>query len=462
VVDASDLNQLTVILILATVLFIITSALPQKIGTIVLLILLPIQVIETRFGTSSVVIAYVVFIALLLRKEPVRLPMLPHILFLLLWYLISMSLMLPSTYMQHGVYIFTLISAVLVFWLCYDLTRRFENPLGIVDVFVAMNVLVAGYSIFQIWLGPGERFVFFGIDELNMTMVREDGRLTGPFQSAEISAQYFVLMMFLILHQIWHTPVAWYKRALVGLAVVNLACLIATGSRGEFLLLIGGSGLYLWLFRRHLGIVKATKLAVGGAISLVATAMIVVNFTQFGGLFERLEETEFSQSGIPDTRQVLWPPAWREIVRQPVVGHGPRFRFFMEDFGVRYEDHKYIRYPHNLYLFLLYTVGAPGLVLFLGFFITIIVRCARSMSQPNAPPYFADLARMGLLMLVLFLVDGLKIEQMRLGLADYWHFIFGLCGVLVAACATIDRSSAVAVVQEHDAADQGSHDDPGP
>jgi len=34
------------------------------------------------------------------------------------------------------------------------------------------------------------------------------------------------------------------------------------------------------------------------------------------------------------------------------------------------------------------------------------------------------------LIILLFLIDGLKIEQMRLGLADYWHFWFGLLGVL--------------------------------
>ena len=89
--EASDQNQITVILILATVLFIVASALPQKVATIALLILVPYQSIETRFGTSSVVLAFVIFIAFLLKGESVRLPMLPQILFLFLWYLISMS-----------------------------------------------------------------------------------------------------------------------------------------------------------------------------------------------------------------------------------------------------------------------------------------------------------------------------------------------------------------------------------
>ncbi|MGI9234002.1 MAG: O-antigen ligase family protein [Woeseiaceae bacterium] len=449
-IEASDQNQITVILILATLLFVVASALPQKVATIALLVLVPYQSIETRFGTSSVVLAFVIFIAFLLKGEQVRLPMLPQILFLFLWYLISMSLMDPSTYMQHAIYVFTLLSAFLVFWLCYDLTQRFEKASSIVDVFIVMNVVVVIYCTIQLLIGPGERLILFGIEEINMTRVRADGRLTGPFESAEITAQFLVLMQFLILHQFWYAGSAGYKRILVALGTTNFAFLVATGSRGEFLVLIGGLLIYLWLFRRRLGVMRALGLAVGGALALTATALIVINFTQFGGLFERLQDTEFNEQGIPDTRQAVWPPTWREIVKSPFKGHGPRLRFHNEHRGQRYEEHDYIGYPHNLYLFLLYTVGIPGLILFLLFLFTILTRCWRSMSRPNAPPYYADLARTGVIVIFLFIVDGIKIEQMRLNLADYWHFFFGLCGVLLAACYQIDEQLSIAAKQEND------------
>lgn len=447
-IDASDQNQITVILILATLLFIVASALPQKVATTALLILVPYQLIETRFGTSSVVLAFVVFFAFLLKGEHVRLPMLPQILFLFLWYLVSMSLMDPSTYMQHAIYVFSLLSAFLVFWLCYDLAHRLEKLSSAVDVFVAMNAVVAVYCMIQILIGPGERLILFGIEEINMTRVRADGRLTGPFESAEITAQFLVLMQFLILHQFWYAGSAGYKRILVALGITNFAFLVATGSRGEFLVLVGGLLVYLWLFRRRLGVMRALGLAVGGAFVLTATALIVVNFTQFGGLFERLEETEFNEQGVPDTRQAVWPPTWREIVKSPIIGHGPRLRFHNEHRGQRYEEHEYIGYPHNLYLFLLFTVGIPGLILFMLLLLTIMSRCWRSMSRPNAPPYYQDLARTGVIVIFLFIVDGIKIEQMRLNLADYWHFFFGLCGILLAACNRIDEQSSIAAIQD--------------
>src|SRR5690606_5969502 len=117
----------------------------------------------------------------------------PHFLALLLWYSISMSLMPPSTYSQHIVYMYTLVSAFLVFWLAYDLTTRFQDARTVVNLFVITNILVGLYCAVQLWIGPGERFVAFGIDAIHMTRVRADGRLTGPFQSSEITAQYLVL-----------------------------------------------------------------------------------------------------------------------------------------------------------------------------------------------------------------------------------------------------------------------------
>src|SRR5690606_33890232 len=134
-----------------------------------------------------------------------------------------------------------------------------------------------------------------------MTRVRADGRLTGPFQSSEITAQYLVLMEFLIINQYWHSENKAWKRVLFAVGTCNLAFLVATGSRGEFLLLIGGAAVYLWLFRRRLGLMRTLVLAAGGALTLLATALIVINFTEFGELFTRLANTELNEQGIPDT-----------------------------------------------------------------------------------------------------------------------------------------------------------------
>ena len=73
--------------------------------------------------------------------------------------------------------------------------------------------------------------------------------------------------------------------------------------------------------------------------------------------------------------------------------------------------------------------------------------------MPNAPPYYADLARTGVIVLVLFMVDGLKIDAMRLTLVDYWHFFFALCGVFVAACDRCGAQSGLADTDGVESAD---------
>jgi len=60
----------------------------------------------------------------------------------------------------------------------------------------------------------------------------------------------------------------------------------------------------------------------------------------------------------------------------------------------------------------------------------VFARCWRAMSRPEGDAYATDLARTGVLVITLFLIDGIKIEQTRLALSDYWHFWFGLLGVL--------------------------------
>jgi hypothetical protein len=441
VLETSLLGQLAALVLLAAILFFVASALPQRVATTIVMLMVPFQAVESFAGTSTMLLAYVVFVALLVRGERVQVPMLGSFMVLLAWYLVSMSLQHPSTYSQHAVYIYTLVSAFLVFWLCHDLTKRFDRPNSIINVFIWMNILVVVYCLIQLWIGPGERFKLFGLSEISMTRVRADGRLTGPFESAEITAQYFVIMVFVIVHQFWYSADAWVRRGLILLIAVNLALLIATASRGEFLLLIGGSGLYLWLFRRRLGPMRAMGLALTGGAVLVASSLVIVTFTPFGDLFNRLQRTEI-EAGVPDTRAVVWPAAWHEIKKNPIIGHGPRLKFFMEDRGKVYPNHTFIQFPHSLYLYLLFTVGIPGLLLFLWVQWRVLVRCWRRMSRLAGEDYAGDLARTGVLIILLFLIDGIKIEQTRLSLADYWHFWFGLLGVLWASTGHTDAQPA--------------------
>src|SRR5690606_749505 len=142
----------------------------------------------------------------------------------------------------------------------------------------------------------------------------------------------------------------------IGLIGANLATLVGTGNRGAFLTMLGAFPLFLLTFRRELGTFRVVQISVFGAALLVVASLIMVNYTSYGQLFQRLSELEVSEEGIPDTRQNTWPIALETIRQKPLLGHGPRLRL-QDDEIVVYPGHPAIPYPHNLYLFLLVTVG---------------------------------------------------------------------------------------------------------
>lgn len=428
----SILFQMTLVVLLATIIFFVAYSLPQKVAATALLLLIPFQPIETRYGTANVVLTFVIFVAMLMREKDIRLPMLPQVMLLLLAYLVSMGLTHPSTWLQHGMYLIYFISAVLVFWIAYDLTRRLESLNGIVQVFLAMNVLVVLYCFVQLAVGPDDKFRLFGREEFSMMHVRDD-RLTGPFGGVGVTAEYFVIMVYVILHKILTVSQARMRWLLSGLVLVNLLLLVATGNRGGFLTLIGTGIIWLWMFRHLLGAVRTLRIAVSGVILLSVSAAITVNYTSFDRLFERLLETEVEE-GIPDTRAVVWPMAWEAIKQKPFFGNGPRLRLIEDEGAINYRGHTVIMYPHSLYLFMLFTIGVVGLAAFLFFLGTPLYRCWKAARLKIEDPVTLSLVKTGVVVMIVLFVDQIKVEFMRYALVDYWHFVFALLGMLIAVC----------------------------
>ena len=82
-------------------------------------------------------------------------------------------------------------------------------------------------------------------------------------------------------------------------------------------------------------------------------------YTQYNVLYERLEKTKV-EGIVPDTRTV-WRKGSEKIIEKPILGHGP-YLVKREDIS-RFDyttQNELGRYPHNLYLFLLYTIGIIG------------------------------------------------------------------------------------------------------
>lgn len=435
-----QIGQLAVALLMAIVIFMAAWVAPLKTAVTILFVLVPFQLIETKYGSSNLVMTYILFAGLLLSGRQIRVPMLGVQLAILFCHLLSLTQVHKSVYGQHMIYIVFLVSGFLVFILVYNLARQVDDVRSLVNALIVMNILVCIYCAVQMGAGlTGEKTVFFGIEELSMGANRaSDSRLVGPFShSAGITAEYLALMTLILCYDLLHS-VGRRKLLLICLITANLGFMTATANRGAFLTLVGAFPLFLLMYRRTLGTMRVIQFSIAGAALLVMIGIVVVTYTDFNRMFERLEDTTETENGVPATRANTWPVAWENIKIKPWIGHGPRLRL-LDDFTVAYKDHVAIQYPHCLYLYLLFTVGIIGLATFMFFLFRIGWYIYAARNRVYESDYAQGLVRLGTLLMFAFLIDQIRIEFLRIEFVDYQHFVFGIFGMWLGLA---DRGSA--------------------
>lgn len=427
--DTVKLAQLIAALFLAVGFFLFCYfASPRK--TVPWLICLsPFQTIDNPYATSSVILTYVIGVAFLLRGKLRFVPMLGFFLLILAIYAISTGFQHKATHVQHGIYIFSYVSTIIIFYVVYNFVRETKDVDLVLRTLVVLNVLVVVYCIVQLVF---DKVSLFGIEELTIQGTRlrgADPRLTGPY-GVGLTAEFLVLHTLLAAYLLIHTKSVVRRYLIYLLIAANVGCLIATANRGGFLVLIGGAGLFLYIFRSQLGLRRTLTLSIAGSFLLVITSIVVINFTNYGAMYKRLEATEI-EGVIPDTRANTWATVVPTIADKPLFGHGPRLRL-QDDYAKRYPGHEPMPYPHNLYLFLLHTVGFTGLIAYLWFFVWLIVRIGRAVKKSSNDRFMHGMTKLGILMIVVILIDQLKVEFLRFELVDYWHYVFSIFAIWLA------------------------------
>jgi hypothetical protein len=434
--ESSQIFQLSIALIGAILILIAAYAAPLKVSVGILLVMIPFQPIETRFGSANILMTYVLFGALLLRGRLRYLPMLGPLLLVLLAYLMSMGRLNSALYMDNALYIFFITSGLLVFVLAYNLAREVENPRYLINLLIASNIGAIIYCLVQFTVPPGERMIFFGMDELWMHRTRGggDARLIGPFGSAEVTAAYFMSMTVLLAYEMLHA-VRWQRVFLAVIAAVNIAMITGTASRGGFLLLIASLVAFVYVFRHQLGVMRVIQILVASTLVIVAAGIFIATHTEYGNMFNRLEATQV-EGGIPDTRQKVWTDAWEVIQEKPWLGHGP---FYLSEHTAERTGRSYhreqliIEFPHNLYLHLLLSIGLLGLACLLHFLLVATWRIYKGTRVvADGVEYEQGLVWTGLVVVGGFLLHETVIEFLRAGTIDYVHFRFALFGIFLA------------------------------
>ena len=445
--NASNIWLLATGLLAVIVMVVLTASTKRTIAIGTLLALIPFQVVDSRYGTSSELMAYAMA-GTIVFMGGLKVRMLPAIGLILLAYFASLT-QAERYFSWHVIEIFEFTSCLVVFLLAYNFARLVESERSVMDLLLGINFLVAFYCGLQLLAGAGEAFTPFGIDLLAFNSNRDpsDPRLVGPFDNPGTTAGYFTLMTILCATELIFAS-AGRRRLLQGLIFVNLAGVIATGNRASFLVMLAAFPVLLFASRRELGARRFIQYALGGVAALVIASATIAVYSDFGHMYDRLDKVTETEEGMPTTRAGIWPIVIAKIKRHPWFGDGPHY-FREEDAAImrvmraEFEDLGdvvtiYDPYPHSLYLFLLRTVGVFGLAAVLWFFCRVGLELRRSLRSGGRTEYERAILKVGIVVIGAFLVTQITLEFNRTSTMDYAQFIFALMGLLVGVA---DRNS---------------------
>jgi hypothetical protein len=123
---SSAIWQLAFGVILLLVMFALAVGAKRTVSIGALLILIPFQTIDTKYASSSVLIAYLLAAAFLIVGD-LKLRMLPALSLIVLAYFVSLTLADRSLLTYHVLFMFQLFSCLAVFLLAYNFSLLVES-----------------------------------------------------------------------------------------------------------------------------------------------------------------------------------------------------------------------------------------------------------------------------------------------------------------------------------------------
>lgn len=438
---AGQYVQLAAALLLGIVLFVCVYRFPERVTIAILLIMIPIQLVDSRFGTSNMVMTYLVAFAFLLQGRMRAAPLMVPMVALLLAYGMSIAMSYPPALLYHVFYLIGFFSNVLIFYLVYNFVIRSGEWKFVLNVMLVMNVLVVIVCLVELAVGNSQINVL-GASEWGIKAGRAvAGRIVGPFGSTHTTADYIVSQCVLLAFFLVYEKRRWAKLGLVSLLLFNFMVIVATGDRGGFVGLCTGALLFLALFRSQIGVARAVRLLLAGGVLLGVGSVVVVNYTDFGVLYDRLSDTEVD-TGLADARERGFKNGLSYFEESPVFGLGPDLAVSNKIKIVA--DIPYRPYPHILVMYILGTLGIVGFIAWGFLFSAIVFKLFAARPEDATDQMLALTPRLGLLVLALFFAGELRIEFLRRDFLDYQNYVFAILALFIACADMLNRQSAEA------------------
>ncbi|UCG53475.1 MAG: O-antigen ligase family protein [Candidatus Latescibacterota bacterium] len=283
---------------------------------------------------------------------------------------------------------------------------------GVVELFAPGVTIIPGWIETRQQLGKG------------MLGYRLEGiRLGGAFGAHNLLSDYCSFTIFFMITHFLRSKNPIEKAFWSAASLMTVAVLMATANRGATFSLAFGFAYSLWVFRRHMSLVRYVILITSAVAIFGVTQLALDRYTIAASITQRVMVTYFV-GGVPDSRVGVWEQVFRRCLDHMFIGHGPY-----------YETSKgLIRYfwPHNAYLYYFHTIGLLGLSIFL----IIAYRLVRISLRYRHPLIAGSFLEYGLsifnVQIAMFLVGQMRTDHQRHTDSIYIYVVWMLFGLIAA------------------------------
>ncbi|MEK7090474.1 MAG: O-antigen ligase family protein, partial [Patescibacteria group bacterium] len=232
------------------------------------------------------------------------------------------------------------LSAIFGVDFAHSMWSNFERMEGLVMYFhLAMLFFVlAGtfqsradwYIIFGVSIAVSFFAALYGLLEFlgAVTSYSDGSRIISTLGNPLYVALYLTFHIFLILYFWFKTNFLWLKWVLSGLFIFEIAVFFLTGSRGAFLGIVAGFGLFflLWIL---FGMSGAKRRAIFASLLLLIVLLPFVfislkntELIKGSKVFGRFANISLSDNTV-QSRFTIWKMALRSFTERPILGWGP-------------------------------------------------------------------------------------------------------------------------------------------
>lgn len=424
--------------LLASMTFFLVVKINFRFAFTLLILLIPFQIISSRYGSINFALSIVFWAALLLSKQNrIKIPT-P----LILSFFLIILAMLPALYWTpgvlwryNGIYIINFAQNVIMIMLVINYARDEESLTRLLYILGIGNILVIAFFFIQAVAGQ-EGIAIADIQEFKIHMrTAEKQRLLGPFGGTQFSVTYLIFQSMICIYAIQsfagrvRNNIFWFL-----LLIMNTGLLIGTGTRSGFIGFVIGLIFMFVLYAPQIGFINSLKIATSGTLCLVIMTFVLINFTQYNTMLDRLEGTKVYGLEV-DTRKGLIPLYWEEIIKHPIVGNRPMLSIpdaITESGGLKQNKIFIASPPHNFYIYALFTTGVVGLSAHLLFFGVLFFYLLRAKANwQNANNRLKFLPTLLIAILILFLIMQFFVSYIRFGANDFQDYMFVLFGIMI-------------------------------